>query len=267
MLFVIVLSFLLFCLPPVVIASDVVINEFQLQPVQWVELYNTASVAADVSGFIIDDDGRSSGKFVIPSATVLSPFSFAVFESNSFSLNTSSPDTIRLLQGTTLIDSYTYEKSPGDAKSFGRSVDGRGEWVVFETLTRNSTNSAGIIRIDPTPTLTPLPTPTLTPNPTKVPTVKHESLLSASPFITPTIVFLSPSAGMKRPTSVQISMTNLHTQKTVLGNQVTPTKYITPAPKLSAKSDRTGSLFFVIGGICFLACGIVVYYNKNHGQV
>ena len=124
------------------IASDVVINEFQIDPstLQWVELYNNGSSSVDISGWIIDDNGSPSTKYTIADNTMLPSHTCLVFTSGNFNFNISSADSARLLAGETVLDSYAYPKSPGSNTSFLRLPDGVGEWATA-SATPGSFNS------------------------------------------------------------------------------------------------------------------------------
>ena len=79
---------------PFPIHAEVVINEFAVQPTQTVEIFNAASVSADISHWYIDDSGGST-YYTIPANTILPPQTCAVF-TGDFNLNKSSADTVRL---------------------------------------------------------------------------------------------------------------------------------------------------------------------------
>ncbi len=177
-----------FFVPQEVFAADIVINEFLVDPSsqQWVELYNIGSSPLDIGGWFIDDSGGSE-KFVIPSGTIISPHEFKVFESSYFNLNTSTSDVLQLLNGTTVIDSYAYEISPGVNATFGRNTDGLGGWVIFNSPSKGSSNNSSIPAptVTPTiipPTLTTLPTPTIKPSSTPKPASPTPS---SKPSVTP----------------------------------------------------------------------------------
>jgi hypothetical protein len=151
------------------------INEFLVDPTQSVELINAGSDTIDISGWFIDDDGGST-YFTIPQATILQANSCAVFTTN-FSLNKSSPDTVRLFDNSAppsatsaaqLIDSHSYKASPGTGISFQRIPDAADIWAT-------SSASLGLFNLTgqsclPLPSPTPTILPTVTPTPTTTPT-------------------------------------------------------------------------------------------------
>ena len=112
---------------------QIVINEFLVEPDsdQEVELYNSGNSSVDVSGWFIDDDGGSQ-KYTIPSGTVLTPGEFKSFKSGLFNLNRTNSDTVRLINGSEVVDSKSYDQSPGAGKSLGRKPDGSDSWLVFD---------------------------------------------------------------------------------------------------------------------------------------
>jgi hypothetical protein len=152
------------------LAGDVVINEFLVNPdaSQWVELYNIGASTVDIGGWFIDDDGGTQ-KFTIPAGTTIAPLEFKVFESGNFNLDWASGDTIKLLNGSSIEDSYTYDTGTEANKSYGRSSDGAGSWAIFDSPTKEASNNTSSSA--PTPTPTPIPSPTNTPTatPTSIP--------------------------------------------------------------------------------------------------
>ncbi|MEK9178907.1 MAG: lamin tail domain-containing protein [Patescibacteria group bacterium] len=176
----------------VLATSSIVINEFLIDPSQQVEIYNTATESADISGWYVDDSGGTTFG-VIPSAIILGPHECYVFSEN-INLNKTSADTVRLFSKTApptdlsaqLIDSYSYLKSPGEGISWARIPDGNSIWATgsasFGLL--NSTLISCLLA--PTPSPTPTQTPSPTPTPTNTPTPTQSP---PSPTTTP-----SPSA-------------------------------------------------------------------------
>jgi hypothetical protein len=167
-------AFILFCLlavlfvPYFVIHASVVLNEVAIQPNQAVELYNTASTSADISGWYLDDAGGTT-YYTIPQQTILPPQSCFVFSSD-FNFNKSSSDVIRLFDSSNspttssakLLESYSYTKAPDAGYSFVKIIDGGTDW-------QTNTSSLGLLNeslVSCIPTLTPTPTPTETPSPT-----------------------------------------------------------------------------------------------------
>ena len=162
-----------FLFPQKVFAGDVVINEFLVDPdvSQWVELYNKGTAPIDISGWFIDDSGGTQ-KYTIEQNTIIGQGEFKVFESGLFNLNRTTPDTIRLLNGSTIEDSYSYDTGPGPNNTYGRQTDGIGSFVVFTSPTKESSNNTSSPAPTATPTSTPTPSPTSTPTPAPTSTPK-----------------------------------------------------------------------------------------------
>lgn len=181
--------FLVFFNPFVIFAQEkVFINEFLIDPQpQKVEIINIGSQSADISSWIIDDDGGSSSFFTIPENTVLEANSCLVFQEN-FYLNKSSKDTLRLINKKgDLIDFYSYQSSPGTNISFSRLPDGEGNWATSEP-NFGFFNNDKTLCLNQTPTLTPTPVLTLTYSPTLTPTSSQLSLILTP---TPTLDLIS----------------------------------------------------------------------------
>lgn len=160
------------------IYGKVVINEFSPdRSPQAVELINTASESADLSGWYIDDNGGTSYYTIAP-GTVLYPNACLVFEGD-FNMNKSSADMVRLFDRTApptssaavLIDSYGYKQGPGIGQSYIRTPDGSGSWIAAPSGFGqwNGSDSNCILLPTPIPTIAPAETPSPEP-PTAAPT-------------------------------------------------------------------------------------------------
>ena len=173
---------------PRTLASSVVINEFSVEPVtsQWVELYNSGPAPADISGWILDDQGSESTKYTVDNNTVLPPLTCVVFVSGNFNFNKSSSDKARLLNGQIEEDAYSYAKSPGEGITFARIPDGGQSWATA-SASPGSLNSTGDPCL-PASTPTQTPSPTATPKPSATATSASTSTPShtAAPSHTPT---------------------------------------------------------------------------------
>lgn len=169
---------------------------------QWVELYNQGDNSIDIGNWVIDDNGGSQ-KFTIPSGEIISSKGYKVYGSGLFNLNTTTEDTVRLLQNDTLIDSFTYSSGPPEGMSYGRESDGHANWVLFGTTSKTASNNPSSSVSLPTPSLTSTPTFTPVPSSTPQPTVTK----TPTPPKTPTPI--------KTPTPTKVP---------------TPTKTLTPFP-------------------------------------
>ncbi len=229
---IVVSLFFFLVLPSYAFAGDVVINEFLVDPdtAQWVELYNKGQNVIDISGWLIDDNGGTQ-KFTIPQGIAINPLEFKVFESSYFNLNRSSADTVQLLNGSSIEDSYSYTIGPGTNNSYGRQVDGAGTFVIFNTPTKWSSNNIAT----PVPSATPLPLPSETPIPTSTPTKTPTPTNSPTPLKTPTPI--------KTPTPTKTpSLTPTQKPSPTAIATPTPTKKIVSAPvePTEASSDNPG---------------------------
>ncbi len=181
--------FVLFLLLSVFIARQVFaqnlirINEFLLEPTpQQVEIINTGTESADISGWSIDDNGGST-YYTIPQSSILYPNACLVF-SGDLNLNKLSADTIRLFNNGNLIDSFSYKSSSGSGVSYLRLPDGIGNWTT-KSASLGIFNESGLsCIITPTLTTTPTSISTQTPTPslsTPQPTVESRDPVSPIP--------------------------------------------------------------------------------------
>lgn len=191
---VVFLCLLFFLFTPTVFSvSPIVINEFLVEPVQQVEIYNTATESADISGWYVDDSGGTTFG-TLPSNIVLGPNECYVFSEN-INLNKSSTDTIRLFSKTAsptdlsaeLIDSYSYSKSPGEGISWGRIPDGNATWATGSANLGLFNSTLTSCLPAPTQTPTPSPTPVPSPTPTTAPTITPSPTLSPINTPVPTV--------------------------------------------------------------------------------
>lgn len=171
--------------------ASVTLNEFAVQPAQTVEIVNTSSESADISGWYIDDSGGSTF-FTIAQNTVITPNSCIVI-SGSFNLNSASSDSVRLFDNTyppttssaQLIDQYYYVKAPAVSLSIGKVPDGTGNWTE-QPQSFGQWNESNTSCLAPTPTpiptSTPSPTPQITPTPTPYPDVNGITIIEIYPY-------------------------------------------------------------------------------------
>lgn len=148
-------------------AERVVVNEFLAAPYadwnrddvldsndEWIELYNGASAAVDLSGWMVDDGKQGSGAFELPADTVIGPKSFLVLygDDTHVGLNNDG-DAVRLLHPDgTPADRMSYEPLTTNA-SMGRYPDGRASWVRACIPTPGEKNCSRQVTPAPTPTL------------------------------------------------------------------------------------------------------------------
>jgi len=171
--------------------ASVTLNEFAVLPAQTVEIVNTSSDSADISGWYIDDSGGSTF-FTIAQNTVIAPNSCMVI-SGSFNLNSASSDSVRLFDNTyppttssaQLIDQYYYLKAPAVSLSIGKVPDGTGIWTErSQSFGQWNESNTSCLAPTPTPipTSTPSPTPQITPTPTPYPDINGVTIIEIYPY-------------------------------------------------------------------------------------
>ncbi len=129
----------------------VVINEVESSggvPGDWVELFNTGSIAANVSGFRILDNDNAHTAYVIPDGTLVPPGGYLVLEEAAFGFGLGSADSARLFgRAGELLDSYSW--STHAITTYGRCPDGTGAFRTTNGATKGSANDcAPAIRIN-----------------------------------------------------------------------------------------------------------------------
>ncbi len=123
-------------------ATGVRINEVESSggsPGDWIELTNTGTTTADLSGWVLKDNDNSH-VYTIASGTSLAPGAFAAFDVDPvFGLGSS--DSARLYQpgGSTLVDSYSWTSHA--STTYGRCPDGIGALVTTAAPTKGAPNS------------------------------------------------------------------------------------------------------------------------------
>lgn len=159
---IIISSFVYLFISSLLVNASVVLNEVAIQPNQVVELYNTASTSADISGWYIDDSGGTT-YYSIPQQTVLAPLSCAIFTAD-FNFNKASADVVRLFDNSyppttasaKLIESYSYSKAPDTGYSFIKTSDGGALWQT--NISSLGLFNESLVSCIPSPTTTPFPT-------------------------------------------------------------------------------------------------------------
>ena len=183
---VFVILILFFVCGKVYADSNVLINEFTVEPTQSVELINSGSEIVDLSNWIIDDGGGTT-YFTIPSNSLLYPNSCLIL-SGDFNLNKSSADTVKLLNNSnTLIDSFTYNSSPGTGISYLRLPDKSINWTIgISSLGKFNQTGENCLFL-PTPTIIPTSIPTLMPTeePTSTPAISYDNVYISEVMVAP----------------------------------------------------------------------------------
>ncbi|MCL5114133.1 MAG: lamin tail domain-containing protein [Patescibacteria group bacterium] len=267
------LGFFFFSSTPVS-AGDVVINEFLVDPDadQWVELYNKGTGSIDISGWFIDDSGGSE-KYTIPMGTTIGSLEFKIFESRLFNLNRISSDTIRLLNSSSLEDSYPYNTGPGVNKSYGRQTDGASNWVIFDSPTKGSSNNLS------TPVPISTPTPTQIPTSTSVPTKKSTPTYKPTPQSSPidSNIKTIPSTqkldgeNSRQLIAAQNMPTSILGEATVAGVTTSSAKSDTKSKEtksLNSKENNVSKILVVTGLVFIILCAILAFriYRKSQNS-
>jgi hypothetical protein len=130
--------------PPVVVT----INEFSAGNAGWVELHNASAVAADLSGWVVDDIAGGTAPKTIPAGTTIAPGGFVSIAFSGF--NTASADEVRLLDATgAVVDSHSnfYAGTSISNLCFGRQPNG-GAWAAGATdCTRDASNDKDAVLV------------------------------------------------------------------------------------------------------------------------
>lgn len=186
----------------VIAQSRIFINEFLIesQP-QQVEIYNGGTETVDISGWIIDDSGGTTF-YTIPQSSLINP-GFCLIFSGDFNLNKTSADTIRLLNGESIIDSFSYKSSSGSGISFMRFPDGENNWATgTANLGKyNFRTEQACLFSALTPIITDLPTPITTVTATSQVQINPSETPNPTPFSYENIyiseVMVNPVSGNK----------------------------------------------------------------------
>ncbi|NOT61881.1 MAG: hypothetical protein HOP19_16830, partial [Acidobacteria bacterium] len=121
----------------------------------WIEIFNPATTALNMSGMYLTDNLNNRIKWKIPEGVTIPARGYLVFladnEPAQGSLHTSwqlsgEGEAVGLFasDGTTLIDSYTFGIQQGDV-SVGRVTDGDGAWSIFQPATPGGANTAAYV--------------------------------------------------------------------------------------------------------------------------
>lgn len=186
-LYLTILFIYLFFITRVIFAdSKVFINEFLIDPLpQQVELINIGSDPVDISGWILDDNGGST-YFEIPQSSIIQPNSCIIFSAN-LNLNKTTPDIIKLINNSVLLDSFSYKASSGSGISYQRLPDGSQDWTTGSANIGffNAKPEESCLNNDPYPTSTPTDTPTIENELTVTPTSTVNITTTLQPTLTP----------------------------------------------------------------------------------
>jgi gliding motility-associated-like protein len=160
-------SFFLFIISLSSIKAQVLINEFSCaneniiadnygEYEDWIELYNSGSVAIDLTGYYLSDSKNNPTKWPIPSG-ILNPGAFRIFFASgrnivgggfshtNFKLTQTANEEVVFADPTgTIVDSITIRPNLLN-HSNGRTSNGGATWGVFTSPTPNAANSGAFL--------------------------------------------------------------------------------------------------------------------------
>ena len=129
-------------------AARVTINEIESDggvPGDWVELVNTGTLAANLSGWRFRDNDSANVAYVFPAGTTLPIGGYLVLHAASFGFGLGAADSARLYTASgTIVDSYTWTSHA--LFTVGRCADGTGAFRATVAVTPGAANdcSTGI---------------------------------------------------------------------------------------------------------------------------
>lgn len=130
------------CLTP----NTVKINEVESNggtPGDWVELYNSAAIPIDLSGWVLKDNDVSRG-YVIPAGTVIQAGGYYVVEEAAMGFGLGAIDEGLLFDNTGGQRDW-YSWSTHATTSYGRCANGVGAFITMTTVTKGTGNSCPVI--------------------------------------------------------------------------------------------------------------------------
>jgi hypothetical protein len=154
--------------------AGIIVNEFLANPKtlythEWLELYNLAATAADLSGWQIDDVEGGGAPYTLPAGTTIAAGGYLSVSLPSALLNNDG-DSVRLLRPDGAVaDATSYSGSSADS-SRARAADGT--WYNSSAPTPGTANPPV-----PSPTNTPTASPTSSATPSATPGVWPEGVL------------------------------------------------------------------------------------------
>ncbi|MDO5495124.1 MAG: lamin tail domain-containing protein, partial [bacterium] len=144
-------------------SSNLVLNEVDSGPLDWVEFYNTGSQPLDLAGYILTDNAPSdpTHQYVFPAGTIVPPLGYLVVDGGTFNIGLGGADSVFVFApGTTdlteanAVQAYSWTSHAaieGDeaiaANSRCPNVTGE-EWVVTYTTPGAFNDCPSAIRIN-----------------------------------------------------------------------------------------------------------------------
>ncbi|MBO9325782.1 MAG: lamin tail domain-containing protein, partial [Roseiflexus sp.] len=241
--------------PPVAL-----INEFMPAPAsgpEWVEIVNRGDTPLDVSGWRIDDDTPGGPQTIIPSGTIIPPYSLLVVELKTYILNNSGTDAATLLDTSGVPVDVAPYTSATVGKSFARIPDAGAVWVRSDPSPGQWNMPPGLSSLTPSPspadtaslTVTPdgIPEHTPSPEPT-TPVTGTDTPLPSMPSDTSTAIGEPAITQTSQPTATDEPMPTrtpspTHTPSSTDDPTATnePTATRTPSPTRTLSPTRTPS--------------------------
>jgi hypothetical protein len=129
-------------------ALPVLINEVESQPESgedWIELVNVGTTPVDASGLVIRD-GEDDHAYTIPSGTTIDAGAYFVVDALGFGLGGADAARLFDVDGTTLLDSYTWTSHA--AHTYGRCPDPKGAFEATTGATKGAQNLCAGVVID-----------------------------------------------------------------------------------------------------------------------
>jgi hypothetical protein len=124
-------------------SPGVKINEIESDdgaPADWIELINTGSTAADLSGLKLLDSDNTHPKYSIPAGTTLAPGGLLVIDQAQFGFELDDADSVTLFaaDGTTVLDTFSWKRQA--PATYGRCPDGTGSFTTTRVATKGAPN-------------------------------------------------------------------------------------------------------------------------------
>lgn len=258
-----IICLIAYCLFPSAVFATPVINEFSSSTSDdWIEIYNPDAFPIDLSIYRIRDSTENNNLDLSGS---LAPLSLIAFEWSN-KLNNGG-DIIKLVQisDNSTVDLVTYGNqggliAPDINQSAGRISDGAGNWTVFTTASKNSTNNSSLVFVPPTPIPSKTPTPTKTP-----PTPKT---VTSQPSRIPTLSKNTSTGSVVSRIPTRTSSNSGNSDKIAQSferNNYTGIRNLTEVTEASSKtevkgaSDRKFPVITLIGGVLLIFAGVLVF--------
>jgi hypothetical protein len=123
---------------------SVKINEIESNggsPSDWIEIINTGTSVADLSGLkLLDNSDNTHMKYSIPAGTPVAPGGLLVIDQAQFGFELDNADSVELFasDGTTVIDTYAWTQHA--ATTYGRCPDGSGALTTTLAASKGTAN-------------------------------------------------------------------------------------------------------------------------------